>query len=286
MKITVNASRIIEDMFLKIPDSIEIDDEFFNDLCIDPDTPVNQRFAHFQKKLNDEISLTAFRKLWRRLELIQFFHTKSNVYRVPKAEINFKSTRGRVKRFIPNNSLVITLELYHDPQIIMIAKSSVKTPSLMSKMTVSDISKDIVYWLPKKGLLLTKIHDDAEGRDFLEGIETHVCGKLEEVRFRSLDLTSYYRVKKKITKVRISFEEQITGFPGLSHMQFQGVDVKKGAYGLQQRQEVDIRGLDKVGPNIEIWSDDLSLYIGKPVVIRSISGIDELIEIIDKIAIE
>lgn len=280
MKLSVDASRIIEDVFLKIPDLPEINDEFYDDLGLETTTSVTERFPYFQKKYDGEISLTAFRKLWRRIELIKFFNSKCQVFTTPIVDINFKSTRARVKRIIPNNNQMISLELYDNPRIILIGKTSVKSPSLMSKMTVSELSTDLVYWLPKKGLLFAKIHNDNSGKHFLEGIEEFVCGKLEEIRFKSLDLTNYFKMKKKITRVKISFEEQITGFPGLSHMQLQGKDVKRGVYGLQQRQEVDIRGIDKVGPNIEIWSDDLSLFIGAPVIIRSIKGIEDLIELI------
>ncbi|MCY3412936.1 MAG: hypothetical protein INQ03_14960 [Candidatus Heimdallarchaeota archaeon] len=282
MKLSLEGKRHLRKYLSSIPRCL-IEQNVLEELEINREIESENRVDQLLKIYDDNLSITIFRKIWRVVELVKFFQTKCSIYNVEPIEMNFKSVRRRIKRFVSDNEKLIALELAPNPQIIMIKKSiDVKYKSLVDKMLATDGATDTVYWLPEKGLLLGNMHNDNVAKQFMENIESEVVGIITEKRLRSMELTKYYKEQKTITRVRISSVAQITGFNGLDHIQFQGEDIKRGAYGLQQRQEIDIRGLDTVGPNIEIASDDLHLYTGSNVIIKSFAGIDQLIQLLNE----
>lgn len=282
MKLQIEVQRTFQQFLSNLPPSIN-NSEHLEDIDLDESVNPLDRFSYLDSKNKRDWSITIVRKIWRKFELARFLSETYRIYKSDTKDTNFKSIRRMVKRFIDSNDKIITLEICPDPQIIMIGVAYNKCSSILDKMMVANDSKDIIYWLPKKGLLFSKVHSDEYAEDFLNKLQENVTGPLEEIRLRAMDLTKYYKQESKITKVRISSAFEITGFTGLDHLEFKGDDIKKGVYGLQQRQEIDIRNLGTgLGPNVEIASDKIHLYIGSKVGIRALEGIDDLARLIEE----
>ncbi len=280
MKLKVDVQRIIHECLTDLPASLN-SEEILGEIELTMDIEPTKRFSYLDEKYEKNWTITIFRKIWRKIELIRFLKTTYSIYQGDPVKINFKGVRRLIKNVIPNNDRLITIEISANPQIIMIAQAYDKFPTIMDKLAAPAHAKDVVYWIPKSGLLLSKLHEDAQAEKFFESLQQHVTGKLTQVRLRSMELTKYYMRTKKITNVKISTVFEITGFGGLDYMEMKGTDIKKGVYGLQQRQEIDIRGLGGLGPNVEIGCDNIHLYIGSKINLKALAGIDILLEIID-----
>ncbi len=161
----------------------------------------------------------------------------------------------------------------------MIAKLDKTRSRNIEKSSVAEFSRDVIYWMPEKGILLTDNHHDKNGDSFLKEMKELLIGELDTYRYRVMALKDYYNDNTELTKLTVNADPQITGFDGLSQIEFKGDHVKKGLYGLHKRHDIRVN-LDGIGPRIEISSQNLQLRIGNSVKITTFDGINELYKVL------
>jgi hypothetical protein len=235
------------------------------------------------KKLNDNIDWDRkqFENIWKLAETGRLFDNWFVSYKIKKKRISLKQIKKILKDHYGTLNSSIVLELYNKPRIFLISKLDKTRSRNIEKSSVAEYNRDVIYWVPEKGILLTDIHDDDNGNSFLDKMKELLIGELESYRYRVMALKDFYNDFMELTKITVNADSQITGFDGLYQIEFKGDHVKKGLYGLNKRHDIRVN-LDGIGPRIEICSHNLQLKIGNSVKVTSFDGINELYKVLNE----
>lgn len=240
------------------------------------DTIDNHRYQEVISKMGD-VSISSFRKLWKKVELLQFFNSWVSVYKVKPQKISFMGFKKYFKgsKFKTSTHFHLDLSPNKSQKIFQFTQLSKPFKSMVDKAGSADNHRDTMYWLPEEGLLFLKIHKDKYGEKLQNYIENKITGPLEQFRVRSMVISKFYEKTKIIRKLNVSAIFEITGFAGFSQISFEGDHVKQGLYGLHKRQDIRVN-LDQIGPNIRASSENLQLKIGPEVMVTNFPGFQEL----------
>ena len=217
--------------------------------------------------------------MWKLAETARLFDNWFSSYKVEKKSISLKQIKKRLKDHYGTLNSSVVLELYNKPRIFMIAQLDKSRSRNIEKSSVAEYNRDGIYWMPEKGILLTDNHDDGNGSLFLEEMKELLIGDLENYRYKVMAIKEFYNDNIVLTKLTVNADSQITGFDGLSHIEFKGDHVKMGIYGLHKRHDIRVN-LDGIGPKIEVSSNNLQLRIGNSIRITSFEGINELYKVL------
>ncbi|MCE7733374.1 MAG: hypothetical protein GPJ54_00755 [Candidatus Heimdallarchaeota archaeon] len=246
---------------------------------ISEDTVENQRYSQVISKLGD-ISISSFRELWKKVELLQFFSSWVSIYKVKPQKITFANFKKYFKGTAFKSSTHFHLDLSPNKSkyIYQFTQLSAPFKSMVDKAGSGNNYRDSMYWLPEEGLLFLKIHKDQSGDKLRTYIETEITGTIEQFRIRSMIISKFYEKTKIIHLLNVSAIFEITGFAGFKQISFEGDHVKQGLYGLHKRQDIRVN-LDQIGPNIRASSENLQLKIGPEVMITNFAGFQELLDL-------
>ncbi|OLS24114.1 MAG: hypothetical protein HeimC2_23880 [Candidatus Heimdallarchaeota archaeon LC_2] len=274
LKVKTSTHRKFQSLFDKLrdPDAAKLLDEY----GITEDTIANQRYNEIINGLGDDLSVSIFRKLWRKSEVIELFSSWVSIFNVEKQKITFTKFKKKFQgAYKPANHFFLDLSPNKSLKIYQFVSLAGSHKGMIEK-AASDINqRDSMYWLPEDGLLLLRIHTDKSGNNFKSQIEKNIPGKIEPFRIKSMIISKFYRETKIIKQLNVSAIFEITGFAGFSELSFKGDHVKQGLYGLHKRQDIRVN-LDQIGPNIQAASENLHLKIGPQVMIKNFEGFSEL----------
>lgn len=232
-------------------------------------------------KLNENIDWDRkqFENIWKLAEVGRLFDNWFLSYKVEKKSISLKQIKKIMKEHYGTLNSSIVLELYNKPRIFLIAQLDRTRSRNIDKSSVAEFKRDVIYWIPDKGIVLTDFHDDEKGNSFMDKMKELLIGDLENYRYKVMAIKGFYNDNLVLTKLTVNADSQITGFDGLSQIEFKGEHVKMGIYGLHKRHDIRVN-LDGIGPRIEVSSNNLQLRIGNSVRITSFEGINELYTIL------
>lgn len=259
-----------------------VEDKIANNLLaeygVTEDTVDSQRYDQVLSTFTQDITTSVFRKLWKKVELLNFFNTWVSVYQVKTQKITFTNFKKLFKgpNFKASTHFHLDLSQSRTQKIYQFTQLSSPFKGLVDKAGSGDDYRDTMYWLPEEGLIFLKLHKDKDGAKLKEYLENKVTGKLEQFRVRSMIISKFYKETQIIRKLNVSAIFEITGFAGFSQISFEGDHVKQGLYGLHKRQDIRVN-LDQIGPNIHASSDNLQLKIGPEVMIKDFPGFTELL---------
>lgn len=250
-----------------------------NEYRVTEDTIDNQRYQQVISKMGD-VSVSSFRKLWKKVELLQFFNSWVSVYKVKPQKMTFLGFKKYFKgsKFKPSTNFHLDLSPTKSQRMYQFTQLSTPFKGMVDKAGSGDNYRDSMYWLPEEGLLFLKIHKDKYGENLQNYIENKITGPLEQFRVRSMVISKFYEKTKIIRQLNVSAIFEITGFAGFNQISFEGDHVKQGLYGLHKRQDIRVN-LDQIGPNIRASSENLQLKIGPEVMITNFSGFQELLSL-------
>ncbi|MHA2171033.1 MAG: hypothetical protein ACXAB7_14160 [Candidatus Kariarchaeaceae archaeon] len=277
MKIKSVTKRRLEHELSKLSEKQSVD--LLAQFGIEDQVSPEQTFQFINKKFINEWTTANFRKIWSAAELSHLFSRWFVIQKTKKLNISLAKLKLKLNHPDIKKERLITLEISKKPKIFFVAVLASTNKSMNDKAGTSIHERDVVYWLPEIGILLSGLHQDSYGETLRNQFE-EVTGAWEDFRFISLVISKFYRENRMISQLIVNAMYQITGFQGLDEIIFRGDDVKAGLGGLHRRQDIRVH-LDQVGPNIAVSSKNLDMKIGNQVRVRNIDGFEELRNIIE-----
>ncbi|MHA2401847.1 MAG: hypothetical protein ACXADH_02565, partial [Candidatus Kariarchaeaceae archaeon] len=250
MKIKNVTKRRLEHELSKLSEKQSID--LLAQFGIEDQVSPEQTFQFINKQFTNEWTTANFRKIWAAAELCHFFSQWFVIQKTKKLNISLAKLKLKLNHPDIKKERLITLELSKKPKIFFVAVLASSNKSMNDKASTSIHERDVVYWLPESGILLSGLHQDSNGETLRNQFE-EVTGTWEDFRFISLVISKFYRENRMISQLIVNAMYQITGFQGLDEIIFKGDDVKAGLGGLHRRQDIRVH-LDQVGPNIAVSS--------------------------------
>jgi hypothetical protein len=279
MKLKIGTQRKIRELVDNTSDKVATD--LLSEYGITEDTLSTKRYDEIIQPISDDLSISSFRKIWKKLELIRLFDTWVSIYKIKERKLTFTNFKSLFKhdKFKPNNHFMLNLSENKSLKIFQFTFLSSPMKGMMDKAGSDDTIRDSIYWLPDEGILLTRFHKDDNSKFIDDFIKKNVNEDLEQFRIKSMIISKFYREMKIIKQLNVSAVFEITGFAGFDEISFKGNHVKQGLYGLHKRQDIRVN-LDQIGPNIQAASENLHLKIGPQIQVKNIEGFKELKELI------
>ena len=273
MEIGIEAYRKLQRLISTLPEDLAY--ELLSPIGLTDGIQSEKRVEFLDNHQSRDWTNSDYKSLWSAAELSNFFTLWLTPYKVSTAKLSLKSLRSRIKHDELNNDNLIALELSFDPLIFFIARTPTSYRAMLDKTITSEDIRDSAYWVPELGIILTKFHNDDNGKIFREILEKQVTGDFEDFRIKSLVVTKLFDTDRNINELVVGTDPMISGFNGLDQINFVGPDVKMGLAGLYRRHDIKTN-LHQIGPYIAVENKNIQLKIGSKLQIKSIEGIVEL----------
>jgi len=273
MKIDIEAYRKLDRLISELDQDLAT--ELLGTIGLKEGTKPNQRVEQLVDFRDNDWNLADYKVLWGAAELANFFTSWVQPFKTEPASYSLRKIRSKIKHEKLKNDNLIALEMSYDPQVYFLARTPDTYRALLDKTLTTEDIRDSVYWIPELGILLSKIHDDENGRLFRKILEEQLIGEFKEFRIKSLIVSELFNTDRHINELIVSADPQISGFDGLDQIAFTGPDVKMGLAGLYRRHDIRVN-IHQIGPNVAVENHHLRLHIGPKIKVKSIEGIVEL----------